>query len=254
MPRCCPGRTVIIAGEGIDVTGIGSGDKPYRITLEGEVSGGGSGSEQPGDIKWTARASAPVGWLVADGSSVSRTQYALLFAAIGTVYGQGDGVSTFNLPDFTGRFVMGQDNAHPRGSVGGSPEQQLEIRHIPQHSHSIDHNHTAFTTATAGGHNHPATTTTQAGAHTHVLHFSNAVGGSMTHIPKGEATGPDSSRNAMDADGGHTHNVNIDPVAGHEHSANVPPYAGDSGNAGRLNPDPVPTVPPYATALPLIKT
>ena len=45
-----------------------------------------------------ANTTYPTGWLLADGSAISRTTYADLFAAIGTTYGVGDGSSTFNLP------------------------------------------------------------------------------------------------------------------------------------------------------------
>lgn len=51
--------------------------------------------------------SAPSGWLAADGSQVSRTTYATLFAAIGTTHGAGNGSTTFNLPDLRGIFVRG---------------------------------------------------------------------------------------------------------------------------------------------------
>lgn len=51
--------------------------------------------------------SAPTGFLICDGAAVSRNTYAKLFAAIGTIYGAGDGSSTFNLPDMTGRFLEG---------------------------------------------------------------------------------------------------------------------------------------------------
>ena len=50
---------------------------------------------------------APTGWLGCDGSTVSRTTYAALFAVIGTIYGSGDGSTTFHLPDMRGRFPMG---------------------------------------------------------------------------------------------------------------------------------------------------
>lgn len=50
---------------------------------------------------------APSGWLRCDGSAVSRTTYAALFAAIGTLYGAGDGSTTFNLPNLTGRVPFG---------------------------------------------------------------------------------------------------------------------------------------------------
>lgn len=49
----------------------------------------------------------PAGYLVENGSAVSRTTYARLFAAIGTKYGEGDGSTTFNLPNRIGRFAEG---------------------------------------------------------------------------------------------------------------------------------------------------
>lgn len=57
-----------------------------------------------------AGSSAPDGWLVCDGAAVSRTTYASLFAQIGTAFGAGDGVATFNLPDLRGEFVRGLDS------------------------------------------------------------------------------------------------------------------------------------------------
>lgn len=55
---------------------------------------------------WPA-ASPPAGWLVCDGSAVSRTTYANLFTAIGTTWGGGNGSTTFNLPDLRGRAPIG---------------------------------------------------------------------------------------------------------------------------------------------------
>ena len=54
-----------------------------------------------------AGASAPTGWLLCDGSAVSRTTYSALFAVTSTTYGVGDGSTTFNLPDLLGRTPMG---------------------------------------------------------------------------------------------------------------------------------------------------
>lgn len=56
-----------------------------------------------------AGSSAPSGWLACDGTAISRTTYATLFAAISTSYGVGDGSTTFNLPDFRGRFPRFND-------------------------------------------------------------------------------------------------------------------------------------------------
>ena len=66
--------------------------------------------QMAGQVSHFAMATAPDGWIKADGAAISRTVYATLFAAIGTIYGLGDGALTFNLPDLRGSFVRGLDN------------------------------------------------------------------------------------------------------------------------------------------------
>ena len=61
--------------------------------------------------------SAPSGWLLCDGSAVSREEYAQLFDVIGDSYGAGDGSTTFNLPNFTGRTAMGAESGHAVGAT-----------------------------------------------------------------------------------------------------------------------------------------
>ena len=60
-----------------------------------------------GTVVSYAKNAAPTGWLLCDGSAVSRTTYAELFAVIGTTYGAGDGSTTFNLPNLTDKFIEG---------------------------------------------------------------------------------------------------------------------------------------------------
>ena len=67
-----------------------------------------------GTIQAFGSATAPTGWLVCDGTAVSRTTYADLFTAIGENFGQGDNSTTFNLPDFRGRFLRGMDGGAAR--------------------------------------------------------------------------------------------------------------------------------------------
>lgn len=57
-----------------------------------------------------ASETAPTGWLECDGVAVSRSEFSELFNVIGTAYGNGDGSTTFNLPDFRGRFLRGWDH------------------------------------------------------------------------------------------------------------------------------------------------
>ncbi|RCK40000.1 phage tail protein [Thalassospira xiamenensis] len=72
-------------------------------------NGGASGGTEIGVIAALAMPTPPEGWLVCDGSAVSRTDYADLYAAIGTVWGDGDQIATFNLPDLRGEFIRGFD-------------------------------------------------------------------------------------------------------------------------------------------------
>jgi microcystin-dependent protein len=63
-----------------------------------------------GTVHAFAGTSAPEGWAMCDGSEVSRTDYAALFAVISTTYGVGDGLDTFNLPDMRGQFLRALDD------------------------------------------------------------------------------------------------------------------------------------------------
>jgi microcystin-dependent protein len=63
-----------------------------------------------GEIIIYPMATAPTGYLICDGSAISRTTFSDLFAILGTSYGPGDGATTFNLPDLRGEFVRGSDN------------------------------------------------------------------------------------------------------------------------------------------------
>jgi microcystin-dependent protein len=85
-------------------------------------------------------------WRVCDGSELSRTQYAALFATIGTAYGAGDGAATFNLPTFINRAPMGaaqDDGGVAKTTVSGSPTQTggaatctLTPAQMPAHNHA----------------------------------------------------------------------------------------------------------------------
>lgn len=97
----------------------------------------------PATVFYTA-GPTPVGYLVADGSAVSRSTYADLFASIGGTYGGGDGATTFNLPDLNGRVVAGEDNSAGRltsaffgstaslAATGGAQSNVLIASQVPQ--------------------------------------------------------------------------------------------------------------------------
>lgn len=73
-----------------------------------------------GTVAAFAMASAPTGWLAADGSAVSRTTYSGLFTAIGTTWGAGNGSTTFNVPDLRGAFVRGSGSHGSSNDAGGT--------------------------------------------------------------------------------------------------------------------------------------
>jgi microcystin-dependent protein len=97
--------------------------------------------DYPGVIKPYAGVSVPTGTLLCDGSAVSRTTYAALFAVIGTVWGAGDGSTTFNLPSLKGRVLAGRDSAQTEFSAlaqtGGEKTHTLTIAEMPAHTHKV---------------------------------------------------------------------------------------------------------------------
>lgn len=98
--------------------------------------------EPAGIIMPFAGSTAPQGYLLCDGSAVDRTTYATLFGVIGTTYGAGDGSTTFNVPDLSGRVVIGVSGSHALGTTGGSETVTLSANELPAHSHEVpQHGH-----------------------------------------------------------------------------------------------------------------
>lgn len=105
--------------------------------------------------------SAPSGFLMCDGSAVNRTTYAALYTAIGNAFGSGDGSTTFNVPDWRGRFIRGVDGtagndpdklsrtAMASGGNTGNAVGSVQADQYASHSHSVSNSGTAvFTTGT----------------------------------------------------------------------------------------------------------
>ena len=96
----------------------------------------------PGTIMMYGGGNSPEGWLIANGSAVSRTTYAALFTAIGTAFGAGDGSTTFNLPNFSRRVPVGAGGTgtgvlgNAVGNNGGNETHTLSINEIPSHTHT----------------------------------------------------------------------------------------------------------------------
>ena len=90
------------------------------LTINGST-GSIIGTLPAGMVMYFANSTVPQGWLQCNGAAVSRTNYPELFSAISTVYGTGDGATTFNLPDLRGQFVRGwASSTTTSASVTGS--------------------------------------------------------------------------------------------------------------------------------------
>lgn len=117
-----------------------------------------SGVIPVGSILTTALSTPPAGWLECDGSAISRTTYATLFAAISDDYGAGDGSTTFNLPDYRGQFLRGwahgqttdPDRASRTNRGDGTTGDHVGTKQadeLKSHLHGVPYN----SSTTAGG-------------------------------------------------------------------------------------------------------
>jgi len=143
-----------------------------------------------GNVQHTARTTAPSGWLVCDGATVSRTTYSKLYDAIGDTFGAGDGSTTFGLPDLRDEFIRGANIGGGR-SVGTTESSMLgshahtgSTASAGTHSHSLPSNADDGTGNTwiadsAGNSVERVANTGSAGAHTHSVTI-NAAGGAET--------------------------------------------------------------------------
>jgi microcystin-dependent protein len=146
----------LAAGEaGFDVTNqilkVGTGVTPWS-SLQGISLATGGGA--PGIISQFAGATAPPGYLLCDGTAVSRTTYSSLFTTIGTAYGAGNGTTTFNLPNLQNRIPVGKgpdSEFDTLGETGGEKAVTLTASQIPAHSHP---NSLSSNTVASSGHAH----------------------------------------------------------------------------------------------------
>ncbi len=169
-----------------------------------------------------------------DGSELNRVKYALLFARYGTTHGVGDGSTTFNIPDYRDRFLIGVGaQSGVLGDTGGDFDH---VHTMGSHTHSIgsDGGHThGGSTSTDGSHAHAQ------GAHSHALNtiasadaapnspFGSVAGQtSQTDIFNDSGTGSAGSHNhSISSDGSHDHGGDTGGASGGSSDAANPPYA-----------------------------
>lgn len=107
-----------------------------------------------GEIRMFGGNFAPMDWAFCDGSTLSISQYDLLFSVIGTTYG-GNGTTNFSLPDLRGRVPVHMGTGTgltPRniGNAFGTETEALQVTHIPAHNHAISVGAPVTTAAPAG--------------------------------------------------------------------------------------------------------
>lgn len=139
-----------------------------------------------GSMEFIAYTSPDTGWLLCNGQAVSRVTYATLFAKIGILYGAGDGSTTFNVPNLTGRLPIGIDASVTALNTLGKTAGSWDHTHTtPNHTHTIaSHTHTmANHTHTIGAHSHTVPD------HSHVVgahyHYATLNGGTINITSSG---------------------------------------------------------------------
>lgn len=130
------------------VSGAVSGNVPV-LTSTGNIIDSGESVNSlwakfmpTGTVLPYAGSTAPTGFLMCQGQTISRNTYANLYLVIGTIYGPGDGTTTFQLPDMRGRVPIGAGTgsgltARSLGQTGGAETHKLTVDELPPHQHEV---------------------------------------------------------------------------------------------------------------------
>lgn len=197
-PVANPSEGLLIYNEtGMEARGYWYWNGTEWVRIQTSESGG---PGLVGSIISYAGISVPAGYLLCDGSAISRTSYPNLFAAIGTSWGEGDGVTTFNLPDLRGRFLRGVDS----GS-GYDPDATSRTSEYPggntgdnvgsYQSDATSKNGLTATASVNGNHNHAIS--------------SGTGGGNLAMWYAGNGGAPQYNNGRTTSAGNHTHSITI---------------------------------------------
>jgi len=212
-------QTIVQAGPGSGTLDVSSGTLTTSAAQKQAIIDGGR-TMPAGMIAPFGMSSAPTGWLVCNGSAVSRSTYSDLFGVLSTTWGAGDGSSTFNLPDLRGAFLRGTgtagvDSDYVGPNVGAyQDDANAEHNHTGSAANAGGHSHSG-NTGSDGVHNHSGSTNTT-GSHTHSYYTS-----STWQTNGGRVWYSDSRGGASYTTGGsgnHSHSLSINNSSSHTHS------------------------------------
>ena len=222
--------------------------------IKAYVADHGSGSSEGsgaviGAIQMYGGATAPTGWLLCDGSAVSRTTYSKLFEVLGTAYGEGDGSTTFNVPNFSGRFPLGSAITTPQtntascgfnggnqpydyadtdglgwfdlGEYGGEAKHTLTTAEMPSHTHSASTGSAGAHTHAPGGSANLFITTTATSIDSEEF---GSISGSGYKTPRYSSSKSAIGRSATGSSGAHTHSVTIGSKGSSGAHNQMPPF------------------------------
>ncbi|MFZ5517056.1 MAG: phage tail protein [Candidatus Zhuqueibacterota bacterium] len=169
-----------------------------NITASGRIKDATGYLAPVGTIAMYSGSTAPAGWLICDGATVSSTTYADLYAVIGTTY--GGTASSFALPNLKGRVPVGRDAGDASFNVlnekGGEKTHAITVAEMPAHTHTVDPD---------------SYTTTSTGSHTHTLSLGTEGDDSGSGGSHDEYTTTSSNQKTKttSSDGSHTHTINL---------------------------------------------
>lgn len=193
--------------------GVGVTNPDVRVQVSGDVRTAQGNTTRSlievvpaGSIIAFGGAFQPVGWLICDGRYVSKTEYADLFSALGTRY--GDGGSTFGIPNLQDMFIRGLGSGRGVGDVQGDTYRSHD--HPASSAHNGTHSHSG-NTQTTGRHNHSGNTQS-AGTH--------------NHSGNTQSTGRHNHGATIAQNGSHTHGASTGPEGGHDHTGTAA-FSGD---------------------------
>lgn len=244
-----------VGGTAINTTGSQSGTHtlirttPYAVGNEDTRLPSASGAQfisaVTGMITMYAGNAAPTGFLLCDGSAVSRTTYAALFAVLSTTYGAGDGSTTFNVPDGRGRHFIGAGTGTKIATFASRASNVITVTGISNASNNEFQTGQAVTYNTTGS---VITGLTNATVY-YIVRVSNttfSLAGSLGAAQNGsvitltsDGTGtqtftlPLSTRTRGDYGGEENHAMNSNELLGHSHTTSFP--IGSTGGSGLTN-------------------